>query len=129
MSSPGVGHSRDPGAYQPFWSTEIDDVRIVHSVKKRAGGGVRKWFVQTRYHRPGLRTEYSRSIRITEEAARVLWSLATVWTNIDEVGRPLYPPEFPGGFDDVRYEDDCPSEVSAAGSRKQTRAGRHSSVS
>lgn len=114
MSNPGSGHTRDPTEYQPFWSTEIDEVRIVHCVKKQTKGGVRRWYIRTRIHRPGIRTEYLRSVRITEEAGAQLWSLATVWTNVDEAGRPQYPPGFEGGFDHVRFEDRDAAEVSAA---------------
>lgn len=95
----------DPRRWACFWSTIKGKDRFRHEVKvtqqrkdRPAEAGPPKWMVRTEVYMGTQPIYHTVSTVVPEEVGRYLRSLAQVWSNIDEKDRPMFPPEFPGGF-------------------------------
>lgn len=87
----------DPRRWNTFWSTiDKNNTRYRHQVRQHKYTKV--WMIRTEIWE-GMETPYySASIDVSKETGDRLWQMRFGWSNIDEHGRPLYPPEFAGGF-------------------------------
>jgi hypothetical protein len=95
-----------------FWSTITKDgTRYRHQVqakqvqdykgKYQAGRPVRlEWMVRTEVWPDGdIRPHYTVSIPIPTSHGRYIFDvLRAAWSNVDEKGRDMYPPEYKNGF-------------------------------
>jgi len=89
--------AHDPRQWTTFWSTiDSQGCRYRHQVKMLRT--TREWFTRTEIWEEGMPLYYSRSRSVSDETAVRMRSMRFSWSNVDEEGRPLYPPEFSGGF-------------------------------
>lgn len=95
----------DPRRWSTFWSTINGkdrwrhQVRITQQRKDRTGSEAKppQWMVRTEVY-IGIQPIYHTvNTVVPDEVGLYLRSLAQTWSNIDEEGRPMFPPEFPGG--------------------------------
>jgi len=91
----------DPRRWTTFWSTiDKNNCRYRHQVKQLRASG--KWYVRTEVWEDGMQPYCTKELEISKENAAVMRQMRFSWSNVDEEGRPLYPPEFSSGFP---YED------------------------
>lgn len=87
----------DPRLWSTFWSTiDQDDNRYRHQLKQDKNTG--QWQVRTEIWEDGSPLYHSALINVSESVGKYLFQFRHTWTNVGELGRPLYPPEFAGGF-------------------------------
>lgn len=88
----------DPRIWNTFWSTiDKENTRYRHQVRQHKHTKV--WLVRTEIWEGEVTMPYyGATLTVTKEVGDRLWAMRTDWSNIGEHGRPLYPPEFQGGF-------------------------------
>ena len=92
----------DPRDWKNFWSTiEKDGTRYRHQVRQAKTD--KTWMVRTEVWQDGDREPfYTASIPVPDEHGRAMFESRKTWSNVDEEGRPMYPPEYAGGFKDLK---------------------------
>lgn len=98
----------DPRQWRTIWSAIAKDgTRYRHQVKqvRKDRGG--KWWVQTEVWGPkDLMPYYTAPIIIPESHGKHMFAvMRPAWSNVDEEGREMYPPDYPNGFKDLGERD------------------------
>ncbi len=97
----------DPRQWRTFWSTiTADGTRYRHQVKmarKDRGGN---WMVQTEVWDDSPMPYYTAPIRVPDSHGKHMFNIMRLaWSNVDEEGREMYPPDYPNGFKNLGERD------------------------
>lgn len=86
--------------WSTFWSTITPDgTRYRHQVRRTRNEDGGNWLVRTEVWPDGKARHYTASVGIPESQGRhFFYVLRKQWSNVDEEGREMYPPEYQSGF-------------------------------
>lgn len=89
----------DPRSWKTFWSTiDKQGNRYRHQVRQDRDDNT-KWMVRTEVWLDGDRApHFSASVSVPAEHGKIMFDMRQTWSNVDEAGRPMYPPEYKAGF-------------------------------
>ena len=82
-----------------FWSCiDKDGNRYRHQVRKTRPEEGNRWLTRTQVWPNGEQIHYTVSVELPKSHGEYLWTLVKAWSNVDEEGREMYPPEYQSGF-------------------------------
>lgn len=82
-----------------FWSCiDKDGNRYRHQVRKTRPEDGARWLVRTQVWPNGESIYHTVSVELPRSHGEYLWTMTKIWTNVDEEGREMYPPEYQSGF-------------------------------
>lgn len=89
----------DPRSWKTFWSTiDKQGNRYRHQVRQHRTD-VNIWWVRTEVLESDSVVPYfTANILVPPEHGKNMFNMRQTWSNVDEEGRPMYPPEYEGGF-------------------------------
>lgn len=89
----------DPRSWKTFWSTiDKQGNRYRHQVRQHRTD-VNVWWVRTEVlEEDSINPYFTCVIEVPPEHGKKMFNMRMSWSNVDEEGRPMYPPEYEGGF-------------------------------
>lgn len=92
-----------------FWSTITPDgTRYRHQVRQKHES--KQWHVRTQILGADDRVPYyTVPVPVPPGHGMSMFKRRASWTNVDEEGRPMYPPEYPHGFLNLEDPPQCVS--------------------
>lgn len=91
----------DPRQWRSFWSTIVRGTRYRHQVRLCRVTG--RWLVRTEvWEEDDAEPYYTASQEVpAKHGDHMFRTMHRLWSNIDPVDGPMYPPEYSMGFSDL----------------------------
>jgi hypothetical protein len=93
--------------WSTFWSSIAEDgTRYRHQVRRTHEDEGRIWLTRTEVWPDGGKIHYTVSVEVPESQGKYFfYKLRPQWTNVNEEGRDMYPPEYQSGFINLEARD------------------------